>query len=93
MQRLGFHTCDGSMQLSQDGVYGRSVPGRLHIESAGEFALAIELFHQVQHLLARAAHGGHSWTGVHGRLDVSIKRGNILGRELNYGHGSLFGIA
>ena len=93
VQRLGFHTGDGCMQLAQDGVHGRGMPGGLHIERTGELALAVELFHQVQHLLARAAHGGHSGAGVHGGFDVSVERGNILGRELYDGHGSLLGIA
>ena len=93
VQRLGLHAGDGCMQLAQDGVHGRGMPGGLHIERTGELALAVELFHQVQHLLARAAHGGHSGAGVHGGFDVSVERGNILGRELYDGHGSLLGIA
>ena len=81
------------MQLAQDGVHGRGMPGGLHIERTGELALAVELFHQVQHLLAWAAHGGHTGPGIHCGFDIAVERGNILGRELYDGHGSLLGIA
>ena len=93
VQRVGLHAGDGRFELAQNRIDGGGMPRRLHVERAGEFSFPIEFFHQVQYRLARPTHGGHAGAGIDGWFDGYIEGGDVLGGQLDHGHGALVSLA
>ena len=71
MQRAGLNAGDFRIKLTEQRVDGRGMAGSLDVEGASELALTVELLHQREDLLARAAHCGHAGAGVDGGLDIA----------------------
>ena len=89
VQRAGLDASDFRIELTEERVDGGGVARALDVERAGELALAFEALHQREDLFARTTDGGHAGAGVHGRFDGTRKGVNLLGGELDDGHGAL----